>query len=131
MLSGGRWVLTFRLASVVLLQQFCLPHRLLRFCTGRSAAQHRPLYREERHSARSFVQGRAPLSTVLCAGRSATQHGPLCWEERHSARSFVQGGAPLSTVLCAGRSATQHGPLCREKRHSARSFVQRVPTCRG
>ena len=82
-----------------------------------------PLFREERHSARSFVQGGAPLTTVLCAGRSATQHGPLYREERHSARSFVQGGAPLSPVLCAGRSATQHGPLFREERHSARSFV--------
>ena len=123
-LSGVRWLLTFWLSSVFLLQQFYLPHRLLRLSTGRSATQHGPLYREERHSARSFVQGGAPLSTVLCTGRSATQHGPLYREERRSARSFVQGGAPLSTVLCTGRSATQHGPLYREEHHSARSFVQ-------
>ena len=83
-----------------------------------------PFYRQERHSARSFVQGGAPLSTILCTGRSATQHGPLYREERHSARSFVQAGAPLSTVLCTGRSATQHDPLYRQERHSARSFVQ-------
>ena len=120
---GGRWLLTFWLASVFLFQQFFFfltgcsafvqggaPLSTV-LCTGRSATQHGPLYREERHSARSFVQGGAPLSTVLCTGRSATQHGPLYREERHSARSFVQGGAPLSTVLCTGRSATQHGSL--------------------
>ena len=38
----GSWLLTFWLASVVLLQQFCLPHRLQRLCTGRSATQHGP-----------------------------------------------------------------------------------------
>ena len=62
-LSGGS--LAFWLAFVFRLQQFCLPHRLQRLCTGRSATQHGPLYREERHSTQSFVQGGAPLSTVL------------------------------------------------------------------
>ena len=97
--SGGSLTLDFlaclrRIAAAVLF-------------ASQSAA---PLYMEELHSARSFVQGGAPLSTVNCTGRSSTQHGPLYREERHSARSFVQGGAPLSTGLCTGRSATQHGP---------------------
>ena len=56
---------------------------------GAPLSTYGPLYREERHSAR----------TVLCTGRGATQHGPLYREERHSARSFVLGAAPLSTVL--------------------------------
>ena len=33
MLSGCRWLLTFWLVFVVLLQQFCLPQRLQRLCT--------------------------------------------------------------------------------------------------
>ncbi|KAI0224628.1 hypothetical protein LSAT2_024388, partial [Lamellibrachia satsuma] len=102
--SGGRWLR----GSLALDFLACLGCSA---AAGLFASQvAAPLYWEVRHSARSFVQGGAPLSTVLCTGRSATQHGPLYWEERHSARSFVQGGAPLSTVLCTGRSATQHGP---------------------
>ena len=42
MVSVGCLLLTFWLASVVLLQQSCLSHRLQRLCTVRSATQHSP-----------------------------------------------------------------------------------------
>ena len=46
--QGFRWLLTFWLVFVVLLQQFCLPHRLQRLCTGRSATQQGPEQRVPR-----------------------------------------------------------------------------------
>ena len=77
--SGGRWLR----GSLALAFLACLRCSAAAVLIASQVAA--PLYREEHHTTRSFVQGGAPLNTVLCTGRSASQHGPeqyvsMCWD---------------------------------------------------